>query len=873
MPSYFTGKTVTDRNLTASDATCFRDLVNRLFDNPLRLAVTYQEYHDLRRREEDTSLTREQRAQAKKERDQHKRVPYVVASTFPSSPWEGRNLESATDCHLLFLDVDDKDQAAKVLADSLPLAPYNHVIYRTTTSTPEHPRVRVMVEADSIPVARYAEALTTIASLLRLPIVTRESKVAVQPMYRPTVFSDQDADLEHPVTKTHFSGRAFTVADILDIELDGETQQPATVSGDQVLDYLMWFRCPLDGVSVEQAADALTHISPDCDYNAWVQVGMALRHQFPVDNKGLNLFDEWSSKGSKYPGREEIEKKWEQLHEQPKGRAPVTIRSILKQAQENGWTTAAVASSLYCQIEGWLTHEATREDIFSRAIPRIASTPLLSSVEEESLLNLTILVAKERHAIKLSMGNLRKAFKEERNRLKAAQESKSTEEKQVQPWARGIAYVASANEFVRPRTQQKFSPEAFDRFYGRFLLPTADQLLALGREITDFSLNTPLYKPSDYVLNHLKCQTADDYLYDPVNPDDTYTKHGGKIYVNTYLRDYRNSDPTHAGYAEELITDHLHNLIKEPEYVESVLDWLCFLVQHPGVKIRYALFIQGAKGCGKTFIAEIARTALGDSNVKVINQNTLGKGWSEWATGSQLVAIEEIRSKGHNRHEVMEMLKEPITNNHICINQRNTSTRTVENFTNYLIFSNWRDALAVTDDERRYQVIMSRMQKREQVLDLLAKDPDYFVRIAALLRVHPGGVRHFLENRPIRDSFNPNGPAPETPYLREMVEDTSSELVVTIKQIIEENESKAVTKDVLAPNILRNCLVTHGLDDVSHVYLSTTLREMGYSRTTERHTILGDRQYLWVRADTNPQDAINKLNKSLDDEGEAGVEL
>lgn len=871
MPSYFTGRSVHDKTLIASEATTFRDLVNRSIDNPLRLAITYAEYHQLKTREEDMTLSTEERAKAKKERARAKQVPYLVACTFPESPWQGRLFEHAKDCNLLFLDVDDRDDAARIIHDSSGLDRFNHVIYRTITSTPEHPRVRVMVDAQAVPVDRYADALATIAKCLKLPQITRESKVVVQPMYRPAVFSDQDADLEHPVIKTLFSGATFTATDITATDA-AATGTPTESKPDDLLDYLLYFKEPLSGVSVEKIAEALNHISPDLSYPEWVQIGMALRHQFQSSpEEGFDIFNEWSAKGAKYSGLEDMQIKWSQLHEQPKGRCPVTIRTVFKLAQEAGWSADTTIESLYDDYIRWLG-TVSRQQAMSASMRKLASIPLLSSVEKESLITHVVNQLRDQFGVKVGESKLRQQLKEECNRLKALQAEKPQDE-QAPAWARGLCYVAAGNEIIRPRTRQIFSMEAFDRVYGRKLLPSPDKLVALGREVNEFSLNTPLFKPTDYALNHIKCQTADDYLYDPTNPDETYTKHGGKIYVNTYIRDYRTSDPASSAYAEDIVLDHMHNLFTDPDHVEAVLDWKSFQVQHPGIKIRYALFVQGAKGCGKSLLAEIMRVCLGESNVKVINQQTFGKGWNEWATGSQLVAIEEIRAKGHNRHDTMEILKEPITNDYISINERGVSTRTVRNFTNYLIFSNWQDALAVTEDERRYLVLKSKMQKREQVEELRAKDPLYFTRIVELLRIKPGGIRHFLENRTIRDSFNPNGPPPETVFLKEMIEDTSSELATTIRQIIMEKENPAVSKEIIAANVLRSCLMMHELDDVSSTYLATTLREMGYTKLDQRHTINGDKQYVWVRPDIAGPDAVNILNKHLDEQGQAVVEM
>ena len=44
-----------------------------------------------------------------------------------------------------------------------------------------------------------------------------------------------------------------------------------------------------------QVITALKALNPDCDHNEWVEVGMALHHQYQGSDDGLDIFDQWSA--------------------------------------------------------------------------------------------------------------------------------------------------------------------------------------------------------------------------------------------------------------------------------------------------------------------------------------------------------------------------------------------------------------------------------------------------------------------------------------------------------------------------------------------------------------------------------------------------
>jgi KaiC/GvpD/RAD55 family RecA-like ATPase len=57
--------------------------------------------------------------------------------------------------------------------------------------------------------------------------------------------------------------------------------------------------------------EALRKLDPDLDYDRWVAVGMALHAKEPdLSGNAFFAWDAWSSRGKKYPGQQELEKKW-----------------------------------------------------------------------------------------------------------------------------------------------------------------------------------------------------------------------------------------------------------------------------------------------------------------------------------------------------------------------------------------------------------------------------------------------------------------------------------------------------------------------------------------------------------------------------------
>lgn len=84
-----------------------------------------------------------------------------------------------------------------------------------------------------------------------------------------------------------------------------------------------------------RAADtmsALNTISPDSQYDDWVKIGFALKREFGAE--GLSLWTEWSARGSKFEGADDLAKRWESFDDRSTGPG---MGTIIKLARSNGW--------------------------------------------------------------------------------------------------------------------------------------------------------------------------------------------------------------------------------------------------------------------------------------------------------------------------------------------------------------------------------------------------------------------------------------------------------------------------------------------------------------------------------------------------------
>jgi len=109
-----------------------------------------------------------------------------------------------------------------------------------------------------------------------------------------------------------------------------QLQEPKPVAPSQSFDFTQ-LGSRLEDSDLDRAVKALHHISPDCDYDQWIELGQALHTEF--GEAGLGPWMTWSMAGQKFQGTKDIEVHWKSFH-QGKG---VGLGTLYKHAKDCGW--------------------------------------------------------------------------------------------------------------------------------------------------------------------------------------------------------------------------------------------------------------------------------------------------------------------------------------------------------------------------------------------------------------------------------------------------------------------------------------------------------------------------------------------------------
>jgi len=780
---YFIGSAEDLGNVSAAPFKTFSELCDWINANTRTIVYTQDEFLALE----------------KKDRDQIKRAPYVTAAAFAESP-SRRRKEHAIRCNLIALDIDDSEEATRLLSqrwdEILPELAY--IVWHTANSTPKAPRLRVLVAADAIAPDRYPDAVRTVAEMIGLTNITRESCVAAQPMYLPIVFDNPVEEIS-PIVICNPNGEALTSSEVIG---DDESSLPSTtIDQDQAVD-LRFLRDKMDGVTLEIAEQALAVCDPDCSMQQWIEIGMGLKHQF--GDEAFGIWDAWSAKGDKYMDSQETQYRWSTIREQP-NRAPVTIRSLFKVAASRGWSNAALGKRHYEEVLHWLREPSrSTEELMDQGPVRIAKiSHTIAAMERKVLVNTLSSIFKFRQQPLSAREILQTVVRIEREELQS---------KGLPPWAKNLVFVTGLNVFYRTTSERRFSPEVIDLLHST---PT------IGDE------KPP--RPRDYLVQLAGIPQVENLRYNPAEKKRLFSE-DGVPYVNTYRPTYPAPDHDNKAIAGEIFRTHIANLIIEPEYQRTLIDFLAYMVQKPGRKIRWAVLIQGAQGCGKTAIAVAMTAVLGRRNVaKLAPSNVMEPTHNGWAYGHQLVVLEEVRIVGSNRHAVMDKLKPCISDDDISIREMRESPRTVPNVSNYLMFTNHHDSLAVREDDRRYFVLESRLQTPTDIAKLGGSQ--YFDTLFNMIRDMPGALRAWLEEWTISGDFNPEGRAPITWYLKELADSSASPLTAAVMNALEDEGHALVRRDLISVPALRNIIASsHNVKDFSDQSLASVLRELGYTK-------------------------------------------
>lgn len=541
------------------------------------------------------------------------------------------------------------------------------------------------------------------------------------------------------------------------------------------------------------------------DYETWLQIGMALYHQFEGSPEGLELWHEWSCTSDHYK-TDALDKRWETFDIAEKGRTPVTARLIIKLAKE---AEEQIAVETFREIQQELTSADSLEglkrvcdqvkriefDVFHRA--QIVGL-VQKRFKEIARSNLTISVARD--MVRFEQPEIREA----------------------PHWLDGFVYVGREKQFYSLTKHYGLDSEAFNASYNRFMLTKRDVLE--GKAIPDI-------QASHFALNSIQIPVVHGTMYMPGEEDLFWVN--GIPYVNTYTSANVPEVPEKLTRAErkaiETVEAHFTHLFDDAKGRRFLIDSMAFLVQNPGKRLNWGTMLQGTEKDGKTFFAGLMGACLGSENVANLFSSSLEEKYTSWAEGCQVAFFEEIKLHGHNRYDVLNKVKPLLTNVFVSIRKMNTNVYQAINTVSYFLTTNFKDALPLDENDSRYFILFSRFQCQEDLREFLKTDPDYYTRLYETLN-HAGALRKWLLEWEISPDFNNMERAPESKAKNQMVSVNKSDEQNALSEILAESPRVDMTAQLLNVSDLGDLFADKGVDVPYGRAMSTLVMSFGFTK-------------------------------------------
>jgi hypothetical protein len=261
---------------------------------------------------------------------------------------------------------------------------------------------------------------------------------------------------------------------------------------------------------------------------------------------------------------------------------------------------------------------------------------------------------------------------------------------------------------------------------------------------------------------------------------------------------------------------------------DTLFAYLAHAVKYPGFKIPWAPLLQSAEGIGKTIFFELMQHALGEMYFYSPTAPQLvksGSVFNAWMRGKLFIIVNEI--KIDERRELIEILKPMITDARVEIQSKGVDQAMEDNTANWLFFSNYKDAIPINMNGRRYSINYSALQSKADIL-AAGMDDAYFAVLWKWLRADGFAmITHWLKHYPIERGEIPLR-APDTSSTPEALRLSRSPMEVIIADGIADATAGFRGGYISVVSVVNRCRNV-GLRNVTAKAVQSCLGAMGYN--------------------------------------------
>jgi hypothetical protein len=568
----------------------------------------------------------------------------------------------------------------------------------------------------------------------------------------------------------------------------------------------------------------------------WLNVLKAFHHQFNGAHEALLIVDEWSQQVRSYNGFDDVEYTWNSFNRGYAGQV-TTFRSLVqeynKKLVKSHVAKGAAAYSLAQQLLDTCDDHIELTGVVAPKLWKLANG--IVSVEKDFCRDLIARYAALRSGEVLTRQEATRAMRSKRKHTEDTDEPVLGFRNPKAPeWTDNWIWVSTTEEFYNLETGVSLTTKGFSSHYDS-RLPKGDGA----------PTNASAYVRDSYFVPKVMSS-----MYLP--GADTIFIHDGVSCVNTYSDRYRCSVPDTVENHEAVAVFKRHlELIFGGWNRESQIfcNFLTACVNTPPRKVRWAVVLIGQQGDGKSLFRTFLSRALGIKNVRAIRGNTIAKSaetsFNGWAAGHCLGFVEEIKWHGHNRYEILNSIKDVITEGIVESHRKGDNPDNVYNAANYFLTSNYVDSVPVEIGDRRYFMAQSKFP----LATILRTEPEYFESLAKAVDEGAGDVVCWLRNIPTHPDFDPDKPAPMTETKRLAIGATTDEIDSYVQEIITEDDDPLVSETVVCFNHLFSRLMVQmeGALKSDHQFkLTKALGNLQFVKLG-RARAGGDRHTLWVK--------------------------
>lgn len=339
-------------------------------------------------------------------------------------------------------------------------------------------------------------------------------------------------------------------------------------------------------------------------------------------------------------------------------------------------------------------------------------------------------------------------------------------------------------------------------------------------------------KPSAFAIGYPKMVKVTAPTYWP--GQERYVEEDGKLRINLYRKPNIVAHPGDVTMFKEFVS----YLVGEDK-AWIIHDFIAYLLRNPGDKILWAVLLQGSPGVGKSVLAYTMRELFGHKNTVQPTNQQIHEKYTGWLKSCQLVTVHELMAMG--RLEMLNKLKDPITEPTIQIREMFKPTYEIRNRANFFFLTNHEDAIVIPRDDRRFVVIFSPAQPRAKA---------YYRELIAWLNDNRAALYHYyLYEHQYDEKFDAKAPAIMTREKQRMIEATRHPIEAAINDAVEDGTSPFHGRLVNINDVLDTLRRDHRY--LNYMTLSSHLKNCGFVPVTERMR-LGDgrRIRLWAKAGT-----------------------